>query len=221
MLDELEVPVAQTHAGAKRSVLPDRRDFSNKRVVLLIRDPRDTVVSAFHQETKRVDQKYPGTISDFIRDPRMGMERIVEFNLGWLSDHALPKQFHLIEYESLRSHTVEELSRFLDFLGHRVVDDIEIRRAVELASFDRLQKLEREGALHARYGESLKPRDASDPNSLKVRRGKVGGFRDELSESDVAYCAAVMEKHRYAERLTQYRRQFGTDPHGAKVPKAS
>ena len=86
MLDELELPVAHTHAGAKRAELPERTAFVDKRVVLLIRDPRDTVVSAYHQETKRVDQKYPGSISDFIRDPRMGIERIIEFNLAWLGE---------------------------------------------------------------------------------------------------------------------------------------
>lgn len=212
MLDELEMPIAQTHAGAKRPNLPDRREFSGRRVVLLVRDPRDTVVSAFHQETKRVDQKYPSSISDFIREPRMGLERIVEFNLGWISDHGIPRQFHLIEYENLRANTEGELDKLLDFIGRRTADQSAVRRAIEMADFDRLQKLERQGALQTRYGESLKPRDVSDPNSLKVRKGKVGGFREELSEADISYCAEVMGKHNYAKRLADFRRDSMGSP---------
>ena len=34
---------------------------------------------------------------------------------------------------------------------------------------------------------SLTPADASDPESFKVRRGKIGGYADYLSEEDVAF----------------------------------
>ena len=43
----------------------------------------------------------------------------------------------------------------------------------------------------------LKRRDASDPNSFKVRRGKVGGYRDYFPDEQVAELEALM-----AEKLS-------------------
>jgi hypothetical protein len=40
----------------------------------------------------------------------------------------------------------------------------------------------------------LRPGDASDPESFKVRRGVVGGYRDYLSPSDLAYIEARMAR---------------------------
>jgi hypothetical protein len=44
------------------------------------------------------------------------------------------------------------------------------------------------------YGDKLKATDPTDPDSYKVRRGKVGGFTDYLTEADQAYCASVMHR---------------------------
>ena len=40
--------------------------------------------------------------------------------------------------------------------------------------------------------EALRPKDAADPDSYKVRRGKVGGFADYLAASDIEYLNRIV-----------------------------
>jgi hypothetical protein len=42
--------------------------------------------------------------------------------------------------------------------------------------------------------EILQPGDARDPESFKVRRGKIGGYIDYLEQEDMAYVAEVMRE---------------------------
>ena len=61
-----------------------------------------------------------------------------------------------------------------DFIGGGFTDD-QLRRAVEFSSFDNLRAKEQQGFFNS---ERLQPADADDPESFKVRRGKVGGYKD-------------------------------------------
>jgi hypothetical protein len=59
----------------------------------------------------------------------------------------------------------------------------EIEEAVAFGSFDNLQELERRGFFHQ---GGLTLRNPQDPESFKVRRAKVGGFKDYFTEAQVA-----------------------------------
>jgi hypothetical protein len=60
---------------------------------------------------------------------------------------------------------------------------------VQFGSFDNLRQLEGQGFF--RQG-GLKRRDAGDPESFKVRRGKVGGYRDYFTDEQVAELEGLM-----------------------------
>jgi hypothetical protein len=46
-----------------------------------------------------------------------------------------------------------------------------------------------------RFGsKTLQPGDYSDPDSYKVRRGKIGGYRDYLSAADLEYIDCCCER---------------------------
>jgi hypothetical protein len=51
-----------------------------------------------------------------------------------------------------------------------------------------MQKLEAAGEFGSKI---LQPRDREDPESFKVRQGKVGGFREYLSAESQSYAAQV------------------------------
>ena len=55
----------------------------------------------------------------------------------------------------------------------------EIEEAVEFAAFENLKQLERSNFFN---NSRLAPRDPDDPDSFKVRRGKVGGYTDYFDE---------------------------------------
>lgn len=54
----------------------------------------------------------------------------------------------------------------------------------------------RKAELHDSFGhERLRPADPHNPESFKVRRGKVGGYVDYLSSEDIAYVDAYIDRH--------------------------
>jgi len=54
-----------------------------------------------------------------------------------------------------------------------------------------MKKLEAVGAFTSKI---LQATDVRDPESFKVRRGKVGGYTDYLTGGDLAYAAQAMKK---------------------------
>ena len=68
----------------------------------------------------------------------------------------------------------------------------EIQEAVEWASFDNLRKLET-GGFFRQGGMGL--RNPDDPNSFKVRRGKVNGYRDYFDDTQVDELEALVRAH--------------------------
>ncbi len=196
MLDELAVELHYTHAGAGHS---EARHFSELdlsqaddfgRIVLLHRDPRDTVVSGYYQVDRRKGG-YPGTISEFIRDPRHGIEKIVRYNAMWQALAAQRGSMLVLAYEDLRADPHAGLSRVLGFLN-QPADQSAVAETIGNNTFERMQARERAGHYQKQYGGALAPRNLADPDSFKVRRGMVGGFRNELTAEDIAYCDQVM-----------------------------
>ena len=59
-----------------RDLRSDKSEYRDKRVLLLGRDVRDTLVSAYFHATRRLGI-YEGTISSFIRDERYGADKVI------------------------------------------------------------------------------------------------------------------------------------------------
>ena len=57
----------------------------------------------------------------------------------------------------------------------------EITRAVDFASIENMRALE-SGGFYRRSGNRMKPGDLANPDSFKVRRAKVGGYRDYFTD---------------------------------------
>ncbi len=195
MLDEFDVRLRYTHAGAEHMAPVHHRVLSTaeartvRRIVFLHRDPRDTVVSGYYQVARRLGG-YTGTLSDFIRDPHHGIEKIVRFNAMWLDLARTRRHMLAVSYEDMHADTEAALARIVAFLGRRS-DCAAVEATVRNNSFERMQARERRGDYRARYGDALLPADPADPDSFKVRRGRIGGYRDEMSGEDIAYCDAV------------------------------
>jgi hypothetical protein len=81
----------------------------------------------------------------------------------------------------------------LNFIGEATVDENLIEQSIEYCSFENLKKLEARNQFRNRV---LKPTNKSDPESFKVRKGKVGGYTQYLSEEDVAFIDKTIEAYR-------------------------
>jgi hypothetical protein len=69
--------------------------------------------------------------------------------------------------------------------------DTELEEAAAFGAFDRMAERERAGALG---DKRLRPGDASDPESYKVRRGQVGGWTAALAPVDARWVDGVMAR---------------------------
>src|SRR5438067_65147 len=99
--------------------------------------------------------------------------------------------FTLIRYEALRASPGEHFRDLLGVLGESAPDMTMFHEALEFSRFENMQKLEAAGAFDSKI---LHPGDVRDPESFKVRRGKVGGYREYLSAEDQAFAASELAK---------------------------
>lgn len=165
--------------------------FSGKRTVLLVRDPRDVAVSQFFQwqyrmrPRKKFINDYPAHgsdigIWDFVLDRDGGVPRIVDFFNGWA--RALPELENIlvVRYEDMRRDPEGVLAEILEFTGTPVSDE-QVREAVEFAAYDNMKKMEQDKFFKG-SGARVKPGDAKNPQSFKVRKAKVGGFHDYFTD---------------------------------------
>jgi hypothetical protein len=167
-------------------------NYGRAKIVLLVRDPRDTAVSQYFQwkhrirPRKKVINAYPlGDLEvyDFIAGEAAGIPKIISFMNAWASDIGRFPQLMILKYEDLRADGPNQLRKLLEFLGQSP-SDAEIEDAVTYASLDNMRRLERENSGKLMFKTRLKPADANDPASFKVRRGKVGGWRDYLTAEE-------------------------------------
>lgn len=171
------------------AVATDKSIYSGHKVLLLVRDPRDVVVSLHFQRTRRGERDFgPAgegeTLSDLVRAPAGGIASIVAYYNAWAAARAAPRAFELVTYEDLRADTAGTLARVLAFVGYVPTDDDLVAAVVEECRFERMQAAEAAGAFAS---GRLRPGDAGDPESFKVRRGRVGGHVDYLDPVDAAW----------------------------------
>ncbi len=173
--------------------LVPRRELSRAKIILLARDPCDCFVSLYLQITRR-DPNAPvelrqKNVSEMLRDKRFGVRAIVNTMNDWIDEFSGRNNFTLIRYEALRASPAEYFRDLLAMLGESMPDTAMFQEALEFSRFENMQKLEAAGAFDSKI---LHPGDVRDPESFKVRRGKVGGYREYLSLEDQRYAADAL-----------------------------
>ncbi|HSH39284.1 MAG TPA: sulfotransferase domain-containing protein [Chthoniobacterales bacterium] len=170
-------------------------ELNRARILLLARDPRDAFVSLFVQTTRRVhenpEELKRKTASELLRDPAFGIRSIVAVMNGWLAELGTRPDFTLFRYETLRENPADGFRSVLAALGDSTPDEDAFRHALAFSDFGNMKKLEQQGAFQSKI---LRAGDVRDPESFKVRKGKVGGFREYLSLEDQQYAAAAMRE---------------------------
>ncbi len=185
-----------------------RPALTGKKLVLLARHPADVAVSWYLQFTRRIKAYKrelierglrhaidPASISlwDFVRHDELGLPALVDFFNAWERRLAgLPSSL-VLRYEDLRAEPARELARLVRHLGEDFGPE-EIDEAVRFGSFENLRALERQGFFR---NSGLSPRKARGRSISKVRRGKVGGYRDYFAAEQIAWIDSLV-----AERLS-------------------
>ena len=176
--------------------------FEGKRIVLLVRDPRDVAVSQYFQwqfrmrPNKKFINDYPShgadiTTWEFVQNPRVGVPRIVDFFNTWA--RAIPEHENVlvVRYEDMRAKPGQVLSQILEFTGTSISAE-HLRDAVDFADYDNMKKMEQNKFFRG-SGARVKPGDENNPQSFKVRKAKVGGFKDYFSDDQCGELEEMIE----------------------------
>lgn len=184
------IPITMTHDDSANHLVykkleEDKSNYIDKKVILLIRDPRDTLVSYYFHRTKRwkpIDDK---GISAFIRDKRYGIRKILRFYNIWNQWINKIDEVLVVRYEDMHMNPKTTIKRMLAFL--EIQDEVSeeiIDHAIEFANFNNLKHLEKENYFHT---NKMRPADLNDDETFKVRRGVVNGFDDYLLPDDIEF----------------------------------
>lgn len=188
-----------THGHELRRRLQDprwRRRLASTRIVFLVRNPIDVAVSEYFQSTRRASERKRELLGvdrdesmlHFVLESNVGLPATIEYLNEWVPVLEQLEGVMVVRYEDMRARPQETLESLVRFLGAPFSRE-EIREAVDFGSFENLKKLEKEDFFR---NKRLQARDPDDPESFKVRRGKVGGYVDYFSEEDVARQEALV-----------------------------
>ena len=156
-----------------------------RKVIYIVRDPRDVAVSNYHWELKlrSVKEGYP--IEEFVPRwmtpdfwPRIGSWG--DHVGSWLATRQGKEGFLLLRYEDLKEDSERELKRVAEFLGIQASAE-RVKRAVELSSAENMRKIERKES--GKWVATTLTRQ----DKPFVRNATSGGWKSVLPEKTVAY----------------------------------
>lgn len=182
--------VAATHDKTDKSLKihakdlsTDKSAYSDTDVIFMKREPKDILVSAYLHATKR-KSNFKGTLSEYIRDPRFGIEKILRFYQIWEDNDYIPDMFFTITYECLLANTTAVLTDVCIWLDTPYTP-LSIKLAVRDGHIDNLREKEASGFFVEGIG---KPKHPEDIDTYYHRKGGSGGYVDYMTKEDIAYC---------------------------------
>ena len=128
-------------------------------------------------------------MGDLLRDPVFGIGLIIHTMNEWLTEFAWRSDCVLVRYEDLHAAADEQFRRVLAAVGETDPQTHHFESALGFSRFGNMRKME---ASLEYDRQLLQPADVNDPESYKIRRGKIGGYVDYLDPSDVEYANQVM-----------------------------
>lgn len=173
------------------------RCAATKRKLLLVRDPRDQLVSLYYHLKKRNVPAFPGTLTDLIYHPLFGMERIVQIMNRWIREWQHNHSLLLLHYETMNQNPTIAFEAAVKFLlPNHGLDRNLFELALRISSFENMRMVEAgdanaKGASLLRAlgfcNDILKPRNQRDLESYKVRERKVGSYQLHFAAEELAY----------------------------------
>jgi len=185
--------------GRALAVDAPRCALHDANVLLLARHPCDIAVSWYIQFTRRQSAYKNELINacltqpidrnnverwEFVRNSEIGLPFLIDFLNTWERNLRRVHNSRIVRYEDLRVDTAANLGRIVELMGETFSQE-ELQAAAEWGSFENMQKLETQG--HFRSGGlAIMNGKGKDADTLKVRKGKVGGYRDYFTAEQVA-----------------------------------
>jgi hypothetical protein len=177
-------------ARTRASIAP----FAAKPMVILIRECKDALVSNYMWTAHDPDAGgFSGGIDEFVLGGQYGIERYVDYyNLLSEARRASGAPTIVTRYEELWHDTAAVLARDAAFLGITGVTPEMLAHAVDRSTFSNMRRIELSEQTNAVIPGLGRP-GATRPESLHVRKGGIGNWRDELTPATAARIDAYLD----------------------------
>lgn len=177
-------------------------ELADRACIFLLRHPIDVTVSLyFHiqkhaQRERKLFNDWPMDLSqtsmmDFATTSHWGLMEAIGFYNSCIRHAAVMKRAHVVRYEDMLTDGYKALSGMASFIGHPLTGD-DVREAVEFTSFERLRQAELKNTFNTPRLHAANP---GDPNSFKVRRAKLNGYRDYFDAAQLAVLETMVDEH--------------------------
>ena len=198
-------------------------DCRYKKVIYIVRDPRDIVVSYYHYhlKTRVIEDGFSleQSVGRFLRGEVDAYASWNENVLSWLATRGDSPNFLLLRYEDMMADPVTELRKIAAFLGLERSEE-QLARAIERSSADRMRELEKK---EADVWINTKKTRKDIPF---VRTAKSGGWKESLPADLVLQIESAwgdtMQKLGYAlstsppKAIAEERREVGASLRGSQ-----
>lgn len=206
VLHTLDQRIPQLHMGAYNYIKhivatpAPAPELANKAVVFIVRHPLDIMVSlylhvqkhALHERKLINDWPLDLTnvsMTDFALHSNWGLRQLIAFFNNCARQQAEMERSRFVSYEDMRAKPAEILAEVAALAGGPVTQ-AEAREAAEFTSFDKLRQAEIDNRFNTTRLRAANPKD---PDSFKVRRAKVFGYRDYFQVEDLKRLEAIVE----------------------------
>ena len=163
------------------------RKIERRKIVFLVRDPRMVVFTYYFRLVKRMEDPLALSlsISEFVRHPEVGIDRVVAFMNLWYENRDRFRGFQLLKLESIRAEPEKELGDCLRFIGHEPdqallaevissTPDVTTRTieddSVEWSADDRFYMERAMEALHPALGYRPVPAGPPEPTKFEAEK---------------------------------------------------
>lgn len=217
-------PIEWTHLTgamiAKRpywAMGPWKIDDATHRVpwLVLTRNFQATLASAYFQARDRI-KVFDGSPSQFVRDPRYGVIKLISFYNQFEELRPALKTCHVFSYEQFTRESRPQLRRMIEALGLRVEQAL-IEQVIEESGFENMRRL----SVTPQYaGSVIAPTDPTRPETFKIR--SAGRDKKELfDDEDLAFIDRVIDDLFLHKDKPDYRDCLGRPTPQKTAPKTA
>lgn len=169
--------------------------LSNIPVVVLIREPKDALVSYFMHLAYREGREI-GALDDFVHSPIFGIPKFVTYyNLISEYRNATNAPTQIRRYEDLWSNTPAALTEDCKFMGIEEISPELLGRVVDACGFENMRKMETATAQQAAIIPGLFQSENRHPQAYKVRKGGIGNWQEHISKECAEEVDAYVKRH--------------------------